>query len=376
MKVAKMTWLYNGNYGSVLQALALQKFLENNGVDIIDLNYNASAPTKLINWFVNRNSVELMLGKIKEAKSNKNICTDERFKIRANRFTEFKNKNIKMTKLCRTNSQLKEIAEKYDVFICGSDQIWSPALLNPMFYLSFVDEKKKKISYAPSFGVIETSKFKKKKIAKLLKRFDDISVRETQGQELVKELIGKGVTVQVDPTMLLKKMQWEEYTDKEALEKEKYIFCYLLTPNEEYIESVRKFAEKKGYKVVIVPTIKGPFNTGFEEIPEAGPSEWLNLIKNAEYVFTDSFHGCIFSTIFEKEVFLFKRFSDDSKKSENSRIYTLTKWLGIEDHLIDKNNIKDIYYLNIINYERVNKLVEEKASESAKWLMDTLKKGE
>lgn len=376
MKVAKITWLYNGNYGSVLQALALQKFLKDNGIDVIDLNYNASPLTKLVNWFVNRNSFELMLGKFKEAKNSNNISNDERFKIRARKFTEFKNKNIKMTKLCRTNSQLKNVAKDYDAFICGSDQIWSPALFNPIFYLSFVDEEKKKISYAPSFGVIKTTNYKKKKISKLLKRFNYISVRETQGQELVKELIGKDVTVQVDPTMLLKKNQWNEYIGKEKIKKEKYIFCYLLTPNDVYIESVKKFAEKKECKVVIVPTIKGPFDTGFEEIPEAGPSEWLNLIKNAEYIFTDSFHGCIFSTIFEKEVFLFKRFSDDSKKSENSRIYTLTKWLEIENHLIDKNNINDIYNLNIINYNRVNKLIEEKAIESRKWLIDTLKKGE
>ncbi len=375
MKIAKITWLYNGNYGSVLQAVALQKFLKNNRIDVVDLNYNASLTTKLMNWFLNRNSMDLMVGKFKESKMKKSIGDDERFRIRAQRFDEFKKKNLNVTKLCTKNSQIKEISKEYDTFICGSDQIWSPALLNPIFYLSFVDNEKTKISYAPSFGVIKTTDYKKKKISKLLSRFDSISVRETQGQTLVKELIGKDVTVQVDPTMLLNKDDWNEYIEESKIENKKYIFCYLLTPNQKYIDNIKEFADKKGLEVVIVPTIKGPFNTGFKEIPEAGPAEWLNLIKNAEYIFTDSFHGCIFSIIFEKEVFLYKRFSDESKNSENSRVYTLTKWLDIEERLIDEKNMEKIYKVEKINYTKVNKLVSEKAKESKEWLLNAINEG-
>ena len=146
MKIAKLTWLYNGNYGSVLQALALQKFLKDNGYDTIDLNYNASATTKLYNWLVNHNSMDLILGKYKESKTKKNLKNPDKFNLRNKRFEKFKRENLELTDLCRKPSELKRISKDYDVFICGSDQIWSPALMNPVFYLSFVDEKKTKIS--------------------------------------------------------------------------------------------------------------------------------------------------------------------------------------------------------------------------------------
>ena len=376
MRIAKLTWLYNGNYGSVLQALALQKFLEENGYDVVDLNYKPSIVTKLLNWVKNHNSLSLFLDKYKSRENKKNIKEAEKFEIRAKRFEKFKKDNMKLTKLCRNPKDLKNISKEFDVFVCGSDQIWSPKLMNPVFYFSFLKDDKIKVSYAPSFGVTETNKSKKKKMAKLLNKFDYISVRETQGQDLIKELTGKNVPVQVDPTMLLNEKQWEKYIDEKAIINKKYVFCYLLTPNEEYINNIKEFAKNKKLDVVIVPTEKGPFETGFEEYPDAGPSEWLNLIKNAEYVFTDSFHGCIFSVIFHREVFLYKRFSDNSKKSENSRVYTLTKWLNIEERLIDKESMKNISKLKEIDYAKVEKILQKKSNDSAEWLKKTMKESE
>ena len=176
--------------------------------------------------------------------------------------------------------------------------------------------------------------------------------------------------------MLITRENWEKYINTTPIIDKPYIFCYLLTPNKTYIQNIKEFAASKNMEVVIVPTIKGPFETGFEEIPEAGPAEWLNLIKNASYVFTDSFHGCIFSTIFHREVFLYKRFSDTSKNSENSRIYTLTKWLNIEERLIDENNLKSIYDLKEINYKVIDKIIQSKAAESGNWLIKVINESE
>ena len=150
------------------------------------------------------------------------------------------------------------------------------------------------------------------------------------------------------------------------------MFCYLLTPNPIYIKAVKKFAESKKLKVVIVPTSKGPFDTGFKEMVDAGPQEWLNLIQNAECVCTDSFHGCIFSSIFNKEFILFKRFQDTDKKSENSRVYNLVKLLQEEDRLIDEKNIDSIYELKEINFDKINQIVMREAEKSGKWLLDAL----
>ncbi|MDO5416768.1 MAG: polysaccharide pyruvyl transferase family protein [Lachnospiraceae bacterium] len=371
-RIAKFTWLHNGNYGSTLQALALQRFLRDNEFDIIDIDYDASLKTKLLNWIKCKNSPKLFLGKFEEAKGRKAYSHPERFVERARRFDEFKKKNMKLSKLYRSPQELKVAVSDYDIFICGSDQIWSPALMNPVYYLDSVPNDKVKIAYAPSFGVIRTTEAKKRKIAGYLRSFKYLSVRETQGQELVKELIKREVPVQVDPTMLISKSQWAEYAGI-PLKNEKYIFCYLLTPNPVYIKAVKKISKERGLPVIIIPTSKGPFETGFEEHVDAGPSEWLNYIQNADLICTDSFHGCIFSSIFEREFLLFKRFKDSDKKSENSRVYTLTKLLGVEDRLIDANNIDSLKELNPIDFEYLKNTIGFEAEKSGEWLLNILK---
>ena len=204
-----------------------------------------------------------------------------------------------------------------------------------------------------------------------MKAFDYLSVRELEGQKLIHTLIGQEVPIQVDPTMLITKEQWEALAGT-PLETKPYIFCYLLTPNSHYIQAVQRFARKKRLSVILIPTAKGPFDTGFEERVAAGPTEWLNYIENASYVCTDSFHGCIFSAIFEKDFVLFKRFSDKSKTSENSRVYTLSQLLGIEGRLLGQDQLKDFDQLPPLDFERIRSVIEHKAKSSAEWLLKIL----
>lgn len=373
MKIAKLTWLNNGNFGTVLQAYALQKILRNKGYEVIDINYKASKKTKLINWAVNMNSPKLFIEKFKEKKAldnNKEILIK-----RNNKIESFKRKYLIMTKEYTSPLELKKTVGEYDIYICGSDQIWSPVLMNPVFYLNFVPDKYKKIAYAPSFGVVSTSRRKEKKISKMLSEFDKISIREDEGRKFIKKITGKKVPVLLDPTLLLEKNDWEECTS-EPIIKDKYIYCYFLTENKKYLETIKKFAETKKMKVVISPTIKGPFNTGFDEYTDVGPSEWLSLIKNAEYVCTDSYHGLIFSLIFNKNVFIFKRFTDESKASQNSRVYTLTRLLGIEDRILDELNLNKMSNFDKIDYLDINEKMKKCSEKSIKWLIDAIEKNE
>lgn len=370
-KIAKMTWLHNGNYGSMLQAVALHRFIADKGYDITEIDYDASIKTKLINWWQNKNSPELFLRKFKEAKKKKAYAHPELFAKRREKFDRFKTENMKLSKLYRSPKELSELINDYDIYICGSDQIWSPALMNPVYYLSFVPKTKIKISYAPSFGVIKTSESKQNQIKGYLKDFDYLSVREVEGQELVQKITGQTVPIQVDPTMLLSREEWKKYAGERIIDK-KYIFCYLLTPNKKYIKAVQEIAEKKNLMVVIVPTVKGPFDSGFTEIVDAGPKEWLNYICNSEMVCTDSFHGCIFASIFQKEFILFKRFYDSDKKSENSRVFTLTKMLNVEDRLIDETNIDTIFSLKDMDFGIINEIMIREAHKSSDWLLAIL----
>ena len=152
-KVAILTWLNNENYGSILQAYALQRFIIKSGYDAIDIDYNPSSIVRLENWLVNRNSPKLFVDKLKK-KSNKILNKNKiDFSIRKQKFDQFKKENINITKRYSKFKELENINNKYDIYVCGSDQIWSPKLMNPVFFFSFLDKNHYKISYSPSLGV-------------------------------------------------------------------------------------------------------------------------------------------------------------------------------------------------------------------------------
>ena len=369
-KVAILTWLNNGNYGSMLQAYALQSFIRQNGYDVEDIDYNASTKAKLINWAQNRNSISLFKEKF-DMKFAKRKCKEAyKFDDRDKKFNEFKNKYIKTTKIYSNPNDLKELIGKYDAYICGSDQIWSPKLMNPVFYYSFLPNNSYKIAYAPSFGVSKIEGRKRNQIKKYLESFNHISVREDKGKEILKDIIGEDYPIVLDPTLLINKDEWIELA-KDNHEKEKYILCYFLTPNDKYINKVKDFAKKENLKVKIITTPVGPFNTGFEEIIDVGPNEWLGYIKNAECVFTDSFHGCIFSLIYKKQFYLFKRFSDNSKSSQNSRIYNLSKIFKFEDRIVDEKATIDAK--KKIKYENIENIMDVESKKSKEWIIDALR---
>ena len=376
MKIAKLTWLHNGNYGSVLQALALQQFLRNKNYSVVDLDYFPSSKTRLINWALSGNSPKLFVEKFEIFLKHRGSKYKLEFHNRLMKFDNFKKKYMKIEAPCTNSKQLFNVSKKYDLFICGSDQIWSPALLNPVFYFSFLPANKIKIAYSPSFGVTNVNNRKKKLIASYLKEIDYISVRENQGKSLVKKLIGIDVPVLIDPTLLLSCDEWAKFMSSTLEKKGKYIFCYMLTENKMYINKIKEFSKRKNMDVIIVPTEKGPFNTGFKELIDIGPDEWLSLISNSSYVFTDSFHGCIFSLIFHKKFVLFKRFSDKKKNSENSRIYTLAKKFGFDSMIIDSLNLNDIYHLKSLDYKKIDLKIKEEAKIAENWLLSAIRESE
>lgn len=369
-KVAILTWLNNENYGSILQAYALQAFIKNNGYNVVDIDYDASNKAKLINWIKNRNSLNLFGDKIKRKTSKIFSKNTIDFSQRKLKFKDFKKENIVTTRKYSSPKELIELRNKYDIYVCGSDQIWSPKLMNPVFYFSFLDKDDYKISYAPSLGVSNIDDRKKELIKELLKGFNFISVREEKGKELLKDLTKKDITVQLDPTLLLCKEDWEKLLINRNNINNEYIFLYLLTPNEKYIEKVKEIAKRENLNVKVVLTDIGPYNTGFEELSDVGPLDWLTLIKGAKYVFTDSFHGSIFSIIFNKQFILFKRFNDMKKGSENSRIINLSKKFGFEDRIADENT--KIGSITPIDYTIINKKMYEERIKSQKWLLNAL----
>ena len=236
--------------------------------------------------------------------------------------------------------------------------------------MDFVDENKKKIAYAPSFGVKQNDyPYQNNKLKNLLNRFDYISVREEDGKYIIKKLINKSVKIVLDPTLLLEKKQWNEFV-KVDMNKTKYILCYFLGEQKYYWKYVKKLQKETGLEIRIIPIQpEAYFKKGTIE-SEVGPMEFLDLMANAEIICTDSFHGMVFSIIFEKKFSVLKRFKDNDRKSQNSRICNLLKLIDLEEFFIDENFEETKFIVN--NYEDINNILAEKRNESKTYILDAI----
>ncbi|MEE3498410.1 MAG: polysaccharide pyruvyl transferase family protein, partial [Ruminococcus bromii] len=266
--------------------------------------------------------------------------------------------------------QLKEQSKKYTAVMVGSDQLWSPSGITSNFYnLMFADDNTVKISYATSFGVSQINPRYHKIYNTFLNRLNFISVRENSGKKIVEELSSNKAEVVCDPVILLDAEQWLKEIPNKRLYDEPYIFAYFLGKSAEYRDAVTKFAKQKGLKIVTEPHMdsynKADENFGDYTPFDIGPAEFVNLIRNAEYVFTDSFHGSVFSMLYQKHFLVFNRYSDNSSSSKNSRIDSFCKNYGLSDRRYN-GNIADVE--NKINYEDVLGKVDEHRQKSKAFL--------
>ena len=367
MKIGILTWLHNGNYGSILQAYALQKALRNQGYQTENIDYAPSNVKKVENLIKNKNSLKLFLEKWDAYCAKKVAGSPRELSEKQKKFEDFRENYINITRRYSSPKEVATIDGEFDAYICGSDQIWSPVLLNPVFYFDFLSDTERKIAYACSFGVSSIKGKKATKITNYLNRFDYISVRESSGCEIVKNLTGKVVPVMPDPTLLLQRTDWDKVS-KYNLNLNNYIFCYFLSWNEEYWKYVENVSQQLGYQIVIVPSVKQTYQVDAKILKNIGPEEWVGLVKNASYVITDSFHGTVFSIIYNKPFTVLKRFSDDNPRSQNSRIYTLLEHYNLTNRLGINTDI-----FNLQEYTKVNSQVEYDRRYALEWLNNVLK---
>ena len=269
-------------------------------------------------------------------------------KMSQNRFTEFDEfrKSIPHTESVFTDDNISETLDEFDSFIVGSDQVWNPHLNAPSYLLSFANNGKKGIAYGASLGVTSLTSEQKGYFKKYLTNFSAISVREKDAVSIIQKLTNIGVQWVLDPVFLLSKNDWITLASNNRIQH-RYIFTYFLGEDKKQREIVKRFAQRKKLKIVSLPHILNYYNdadSGFGDIRiyNASPKDFLSLIKNAEYVFTDSFHAVAFSTIFNKEFFVF------SRGDMNSRIESITSVFGLE-----KRYIKQIDAINDFFFEKI-----------------------
>lgn len=353
MKIGIITFHDYNNYGAILQSYALQKVLMSRGCDSEIIDYKCEyirKPYRLIN-LRKKGLFTYLFGLVGF------IC----YLPRKKRCDIFRKQMKYSMPFCDSN--IDKIADTYDAYITGSDQVWNYKLTNfdKNYFLKFVSDDTKKFSYAASFGLTILDEQYKSEYAKLLSSFNAITVREEQGANIVNELTSRMPEIVLDPTLMLTCEEWNEVTKKYKNDSD-YILVYQLGLSKKVIEFTKKLSNECNCKIIFVPFPLGKFIKSKISI-SIGPDGWLGLFKNAKYVVTDSFHGIIFSVLFNKNFY-----AEVSGQHKNSRAENFLSRFKLSDRIID--NVKDLH--QIIDYNEVNKEITIEREKSIQCLKNML----
>lgn len=318
-RIGMLTFLHNENYGSILQAWALQQVLLDLGHDARHIDYAPSRREKLFNLLRSGNSPRLILEGLRKKSAVRKMHSG---------FDDFRAKHLWLTSPCPDHAALTGAAADFELLLCGSDQIWSPLWLNPAYFLDFTDRPK--VAYAPSLGVSALpGRVKQRRIAHLVKRFSAVSVREAEGAALLRQMAGIDADVLPDPVMLLPRERWQTLMDTDP-PAAPYVLCYFIGENPQYWVTVRQAAERAKCGVLVIPRTEGARAAGYPLEEDVPPQRWLTLLGHAAHVVTDSFHGATFCAILNTPCTIVRRDREDDPQSKNSRIDQLLRTLNVE----------------------------------------------
>lgn len=292
-------------------------------------------------------------------------------------FDEFYQQKFTVSKEYASWAELSEGCHDYGAVVVGSDQLWLPSNIAGDYYtLSFVPGDVKKIAYATSFGVSKIAKGQEEKARDFLSRIDFLSAREESGQKIIRDRTGRDVPLVCDPALLLTADEWDEEATPGRRINEPYIFCYFMGNNPWQREFVKSLKKQTGCKAVALLHLDQYIKSDEEYVDYApydvSPADFVSLVKNADCVCTDSFHGTVFSIIYKRDFFTFKRFSESATLSTNSRIDTLLGRMGLQDRLVMESYTVDDMLGRKIDQNAVQSRLAAFREESLKYLIGAL----
>lgn len=343
LSIGILTFQSSDNYGALLQAFALQEKVRTL------LNEYDSSEVQIIDY-ISKNKAHMYktldISLSYPLRRNINSLLNFSYKRKKKSISDkFRSNKLNLTKPYYSITELNKDEVRWAKVVVGSDQVWNPINTNfdKRYFLDFVIDNQKKISYAASFGISDIPKDYKEDMASLLKSISFISVREEQGKEIVRELAKREVIKVLDPTLLHSIDFWRSFEVEMKL-PDKYILLYSLNDYTELTQIAIDIQEKKGIPVIQIATSwKSKKNRNFDQvIPTI--EQFVFLFDHAEIVLTDSFHGVAFSIVFQKE---FQVFLHKSNKA-HSRIESLLELLGLNQLIIrsypEHNALKEIDY--------------------------------
>lgn len=390
-KIAVVSCYFKHNYGSMLQAYATQMALDKLNYDneTIDITgFDGEIKKAKLKYFAKASlTSEILLSKLGMAKNvlKKKLSKGEytnKIQIRDKKFDDFSKKYFRLSPIYSSMTELSnKCEERYSSVLVGSDQLWLPANIVANYYtLSFVPDTVNTIAYSTSFGQSQLPKSVAKKASVFLNKIKHIGVREETGQKLVKDIVGRNVPVVCDPTMLFTGEEWMSIQQETPIVDGKYIFCYFLGNNPSHREFVKRLKKKTGYKVVALTHldeyIKSDENYADETPYDVDPADFVNLIRNAKYICTDSFHCSVFSILYRKQFLTFRRFNRDTIQSTNSRLDSLFNLVGVDNRFVNpEDDVRK--YLNIdTDYDLVHEKLAKVREQSYIYLKKSLEDSE
>ncbi|ONI41750.1 hypothetical protein AN396_03195 [Candidatus Epulonipiscium fishelsonii] len=341
MKRVGIITLFNNNFnhGALLQAYALQKTVEKLGFECEVIRFDYMIKQAELSNKINSNAKQMQA------------------------FAEI----IPQSNKIYNAYNIYECNELYDIFICGSDQIWGcnfgmPLYNLPHMALAFANADKIKLGYAVSMGGAYLTDDKKTALKEPTQKLDYISVREKSAIPFISELSDKSVESVLDPTLLLLRKDWDTFKNDTYNTTAPYIFCYVLRSSKGLVSYIKQLSQTMGYNIKILPK-------------NSMPVDFINLIANAEYVITDSFHGTVFSIIFNKQFISCYTNNIQSDYSMNMRMKDLLKTFNLYNRYLGMDATAE-NYLNLINskidYSKVNQILELERAKSLAFLEKAL----
>lgn len=340
MKTGLVTFYHIHHYGALLQAAATERAVERLGGEC-----------EIVDYFVNQNNdlFRRPTGLGSAAADAHTALHYQALKTRYQRFEAFARRNLRISgHRFESLEELRAAELPYDVILAGSDQIWNPKIFpdghfDPVFFGVF--SQRRKIAYAPSFGVPRIPEGMEDELRGYLAAFSHLSVRERQGQKIVEDIAGKTVPVVLDPTLLLTRDQWAAmantpsgYPSGGDLNTPRgYILCYCISRPGALAPYIQSLADRTGLPVVQLCGVRQKVHPRARCVLDAGPAEFLGLFQNAAYVCTNSFHGTVFSVQFQKPFFTAVA-PGELAEPESSRTFSLLSTLGLTERIIGKGD--------------------------------------
>ncbi len=353
MKVGILTFPHSPSLGAMLQMGSLYHVIEEMGHEVEIINYVSNKVNHQQKRPMTMKTIAIhILSKLFLKSSRPSF---QEFEARLQMFPEQPVSEI---------SDLSVIENRFDRIIVGSDQVWNPVVtghdLN--FYLEFCKDPKKKASYAASFGYMQADQNYIDRITELLNDFSYLSVRERDGQQIIKDLTGRNSKLVLDPTLLVSEKYLRSIMVPNA-RSNKYVLFFCIKPSSKLYDTARVYAEKNGYELLTIGgRMKDRLDPRKHPVFGAGPKEFLGLINGAQCVFTNSFHGMAISVALHRDFYV--EFSSDT----NSRLINLTELLGLGSRVVKDEPL----YEKRMDYSNVDIILDKEREVSMNYLKEVL----